>query len=101
MTTHIYGLSDCLIPVSVCIKGEGIEPAITGTPVRISVGENVVKHTLTVNNPELWWPAGCRPEDDDSILNTGKPTFNPNTLYDITVTAGEISKTQKLGFRNI
>ena len=101
VTTHIYGLSDCLIPVSVCIKGEGIEPAITGTPVRISVGENVVKHTLTVNNPELWWPAGCRPEDDDSILNTGKPTFNPNTLYDITVTAGEISKTQKLGFRTL
>ena len=101
VNTHIYALSECVVPVSVCIKGENIQPAITGTPVRLSVGENIVKHTLTVKNPDLWWPAGCRPEDDESILKTGMPTLNPNTLYDITVTAAEISKTQKLGFRTL
>ena len=101
VTTHIYGLADCVIPVSVCINGGDIQPAITGTPVRISVGENVVKHTLTVKNPDLWWPAGCRPEDDEAILKTGKPTLNQNTLYDITVTAADFKKTQKLGFRTL
>lgn len=101
VTTHIYGLADCVIPVSVCINGGDIQPAITGTPVRISVGENVVKHTLTVKNPDLWWPAGCRPEDDEAILKTGKPTLNKNTLYDITVTAADFKKTQKLGFRTL
>lgn len=101
VTTYIFGLADCTIPVSVCINGKNIEPAITGTPVKLKVGENIVKHSLIVKNPDLWWPAGCRPEDDEAILKTGRPTFNHNTLYDITVTASDITKTQKIGFRTL
>lgn len=99
--THIFAFSKSVTPVSVCISGKNIENSITGTPVRLKVGENIVKHTLTVKNPDLWWPAGCRPEDDEAILKTGKPTLNPNTLYDITVTVAELTKTQKLGFRTL
>lgn len=101
VTSHIYSTKKILQPVSVSISGANIENATAETKVQLNIGENVVKQTLTVKNPDLWWPAGCRPEDDEAILKTGKPTLNPNTLYDITVKTGDASKSQKLGFRTL
>lgn len=101
VTTHINSLKEGSVPVSISIDGEKLNPVVSKTNFKLSKGENIIKQTIVVKNPDLWWPAGCRPEDDAAILKTGNPTFNQNTLYDITVNVAEISKTQKLGFRTL
>lgn len=101
VTTHINSLKEGSVPVSISIDGEKLNPVVSKTNFKLSKGENIIKQTIVVKNPNLWWPAGCRPEDDAAILKTGNPTFNQNTLYDITVNVAEISKTQKLGFRTL
>ena len=101
VTTHINSLKEGSVPVSISIDGEKLNPVVLKTNFKLSKGENIIKQTIVVKNPDLWWPAGCRPEDDAAILKTGNPTFNQNTLYDITVNVAEISKTQKLGFRTL
>lgn len=101
ITTHINSLKEGSVPVSISIDGEKLNPVVSKTNFKLSKGENIIKQTIVVKNPDLWWPAGCRPEDDAAILKTGNPTFNQNTLYDITVNVAEISKTQKLGFRTL
>lgn len=101
VTTHIKSLKEGSVPVSISIDGEKLNPVVSKTNFKLSKGENIIKQTIVVKNPDLWWPAGCRPEDDAAILKTGNPTFNQNTLYDITVNVAEISKTQKLGFRTL
>ena len=101
VTTHINSLKEGSVPVSISIEGEKLNPVVSKSNFKLSKGENIIKQTIVVKNPDLWWPAGCRPEDDAAILKTGNPTFNQNTLYDITVNVAEISKTQKLGFRTL
>ena len=101
VTTHINSLKEGSVPVSISIDGEKLNPVVSKSNFKLSKGENIIKQTIVVKNPDLWWPAGCRPEDDAAILKTGNPTFNQNTLYDITVNVAEISKTQKLGFRTL
>ncbi|AEE17431.1 beta-mannosidase [Treponema brennaborense] len=100
VTTVYTAITDCTIPVSVKIEGPGIDTVITGTPVNVTVGENLIRHTVTVRRPELWWPAGCAPEDTAAVL-TGSSALRENPLYTLTVTAYHAVKTKRIAFRTI
>ena len=100
VTTSYTAITDSTIPVSIKIDGPGIEPVITGTPVNVFVGENIIHHTITVRKPLLWWPAGSAPEDEDKVL-TGRTDFRENPLYSLTVTANQDVFTKKIGFRTL
>lgn len=101
VTTTYTAITEGTIPVSVTVSGPGIEPVITGIPVKVTVGENCIRHTLTVRHPLLWWPAGCAPEDAGTILNSDLPVTRENPLYTLTVTAGKTSCNKKIAFRTL
>ncbi len=67
----------------------------------VKAGENRIEETLKVANPDMWYVAGCRPEDDKAIIETGFPTLNENTLYTLTVKIESSSFSKKIGFRTI
>lgn len=88
--------------VPVCVEiPDTPKPILQNFEVSLENGENQFTHTITVENPELWWPFGCRPEDDEAILQTGKPTGNQNKLYNLTVTVANTQKSQELAFRTL
>ncbi len=101
VTTTFFAVTDSIITVSVMIDGPDIATVIKGTPVNVTVGENIIQHTLTVKEPKLWWPAGCSPEDDANIASTGNACARENTLYNLTVTAGNSTSKKKIGFRTL
>ena len=88
------------ITIEYTIEGNGL--SVTSTKnADITIGENRIVENITVQNPILWWPAGCFPEDDNSIIKTGIPTLKENTLYNLTVTMGDQKVTKKIAFRTI
>ena len=101
VTTHYNAIIDSSIPVTLQLTGPGIDPILTGTPSKVKVGANIITHTFTVKNPELWYPAGCSPKDDESILKTGKPAFNDNPLYSLSVKAADAVLEKKIAFRTL
>ncbi len=69
--------------------------------VQLVPGENIIETTLTVKNPDVWWPAGCSPEDEKKIAENGLPLFKDNTIYTLTAkAAGSVIK-QNLAFRKL
>ena len=64
-------------------------------------GDNCISQHLTVKNPELWYPSGCSPKDDESIIKTGKPAFIDNPLYSLSVKASGASVEKKIAFRTL
>ncbi|MBO5137549.1 MAG: glycoside hydrolase family 2 protein [Spirochaetaceae bacterium] len=101
VTTTFTAITDCTIPVSIKIEGPGITPVITGTPVNVTVGENIIHHTVTVRNPQLWWPAGAAPQDDADVLEGKTPVVRENPLYTLTVAAGTTVSNKKIAFRTL
>lgn len=90
------------LPITVIIEGKSIKTAINHAfTAQVTQGENRIECTLTVSKPDLWYPAGCRPEDDDAIAKTGFPTLTENTLYELTVQAGSHAITKKIAFRTV
>jgi beta-mannosidase len=73
----------------------------TSVDVQLVPGENIIETTLTVKNPELWWPAGCSPADEKNLVKTGEPLFRNNTLYTLTATAAGSVIKQNLAFRTL
>ncbi|OJF77303.1 MAG: hypothetical protein BKP49_02210 [Treponema sp. CETP13] len=72
--------------------------------VHFAEGENLVHFVIPVDNPELWYPAGCRPEDDDAITKFGESLHYDNPLYNLTVyfgKSGDNCKTIKTAFRTL
>lgn len=64
-------------------------------------GENIIEESLTVKNPDIWWPAGCSPDDEKNIEKKGLPLFKDNTIYQLTAeAAGSVIK-QNLAFRTL
>ncbi len=106
-TIYIDAVKDCSVPVSLAITADErdssgtFKPVITGTPVRLTTGENVIHYQVTVKNPEIWYVAGCRPEDDELIAAGKSVSHAENYLYNLTVTAGKETKTQHLAFRDL
>ncbi|MCR4713213.1 MAG: glycoside hydrolase family 2 protein [Treponemataceae bacterium] len=69
--------------------------------VQLIPGENIIETTLTIKNPDIWWPAGCSPADEKNITKTGEPLFRENTLYTLTAKAAGSIKKQNLAFRTL
>lgn len=51
----------------------------------VNAGANSVKHSITVNNPDLWWPAG----------------YGKQSLYELKVLSSEEEISKKIGFRQV
>jgi len=64
------------------IKLAGKEKA---KPVALRRGTNVLKETVIIENPLLWWPAG----------------YGKQSLYELTVKTPNDSVTKKIGFRSL
>ena len=73
----------------------------TSVDVQLVPGENIIETTLTVKNPEIWWPAGCSPADEDAIVKKGEPLFRENTIYTLTASAAGAKIKQNLAFRTL
>ena len=69
--------------------------------VQLVPGENIIETTLTVKNPDIWWPAGCKPADEENIMKSGEPLFKENTIYTLTAKAAGSIKKQNLAFRTL
>lgn len=101
INTHYTALGNLSIPFSVQLMGPGVEPVIAEKIVKVTKGENQITQSVKVKNPELWYPVGCSPKDDESILKTGKPAFLDNPLYALSVKAADSSMQKKIAFRTL
>ncbi len=88
------------IDIEYTLEGNGISITSTKT-TDVTVGSNRIVENISVQNPILWWPAGCLQEDDNSITKTGMPTLKENALYNLIVTIGDQKVTNKIAFRTI
>ena len=88
---------------SFAVSGASHDSVLSETSVDVQLvpGENIIETTLTVKNPEIWWPAGCSPADEKNIAKTGEPLFHENTLYTLTATAAGANIKQNLAFRTL
>ncbi len=101
LTAHYTALTDCAVTCSASLSGSSIAPLQTETQVKVHTGENRINLTMSVKNPELWYPSGCRPEDDEAIMKTGRPSFTENTMYQLCVKAADSSLEKKIAFRTL
>lgn len=101
VVTHYTALSDCTIPFTVSLSGPGINTITEEESIKVTKGDNCISQHLTVKNPELWYPSGCSPKDDESIIKTGKPAFIDNPLYSLSVKASGASVEKKIAFRTL
>ncbi|MBO4704513.1 MAG: glycoside hydrolase family 2 protein [Spirochaetaceae bacterium] len=88
---------------SFAVSGASHDSVLSETSVDVQLvpGENKIETTLTVKNPEIWWPAGCSPADEKNIAKNGEPLFHENTIYTLTATAAGANIKQNLAFRTL
>lgn len=99
--THYNSLGNFSIPVSNSLQSPGINAVSKKTLVKVQKGINYITRSFTVKNPELWYPAGCSPKDDEAIMKTGKPLFIDNPLYTLCVKAADAVMEKKIAFRTL
>tara|TARA_R110002020_G_scaffold48818_2_gene139120 strand:- start:2245 stop:4671 length:2427 start_codon:yes stop_codon:yes gene_type:complete len=61
------------------------EGQVASATVQVWPGDGVARLTLTIQNPELWWPAG----------------HGARPLYDLEIRLGQDTVTRRIGFRTV
>ena len=82
---HDDGVATLGLTVHLAHFGGEVSATIAGQTVSGQAHDGVCTLSVTIENPDLWWPAG----------QGGQP------LYDLTVTAGSATATRRVGLRSM
>ncbi len=73
------------VHLEVHAESEDVTATLCAATQNARVTNGIARLTLTVENPALWWPAGQ----------------GAQTLHDLTITAGPVTETRRIGLRDI
>ena len=80
VTTYVHAYTACSVNVSIALGEHALNEKVTLTP-----GDNACTFILSLENPDLWWPAG----------------YGPQTLHQLAVSVDQSTKSRNIGFRLI